>query len=316
VLPSGKILAGSFSTANTYLFDPATNTWSFAATKLRGDRSDEETWTLLPDGSVLSYDNFSSVDNGVNTAQRYIPSTNTWVDAGVVPVPLANESGGSEIGPALLLPDGRLFQVGSEGHTALYNPSTNTWTAGPLIPGAQGADDAPGAILPDGHVIFAADGPDATPPTHIFDFDPVANTITDVTPSGALGAALAASGAFEERMLALPNGDVLLSDYTQQIWEFTPDGGPSETWRPAITSIVPNGGGTFTVTGTQLNGLSEGASYGDDAEMSTNFPIVQLTNDATGQVFYARTFNWTPGAGRTHQKWQNGQVRPYLGQSG
>src|SRR5262249_50661730 len=50
-----------------------------------------------------------------------------------------------------------------------------------------------------------------------------------------------------------------------------------------------------TLTGTQLNGISEGASFGDDAEMSTNFPIVQLTNDATGQAFYARTFNWTPG---------------------
>src|SRR5262249_40980736 len=36
VLPNGKILAGSLKTPNTYLFDPATNTWSFAATKLRG----------------------------------------------------------------------------------------------------------------------------------------------------------------------------------------------------------------------------------------------------------------------------------------
>src|SRR5262249_50995726 len=51
VLPNGKILAGSLTTPSTYLFDPATNTWSFAATKLRNDRSDEETWTLLPDGS-------------------------------------------------------------------------------------------------------------------------------------------------------------------------------------------------------------------------------------------------------------------------
>jgi hypothetical protein len=84
VLPSGKILAGSLFTADTYLFDPATSTWSFAATKLRNERSDEETWTLLPDGSVLSYDNFSSANSGISTAQRYIPSTNTWVDTGVV----------------------------------------------------------------------------------------------------------------------------------------------------------------------------------------------------------------------------------------
>jgi hypothetical protein len=294
LLPSGKILAGSFLSANTFLFDPATNTWSFAATKLRSDVSREETWTLLPDGSVLSYDNFASVDTGVNTAQRYIPSTNTWVDAGIVPVPLTNFDVGHEIGPALLLPDGRLFQIGAEGHTALYNPSTNTWTAGPSLPGGNGADDAPGSMLPNGHVIFTAHNPDGDAPTHILDFDPVANTITDVTPSGPLGAILASNPAFVDHMLVLPNGDVLLSDYDQQIWEFTPEGAPSDAWRPTIASVVPNGGGTFTVTGTQLNGLSEGASYGDDAEMSTNFPIVQLTNDATGQVFYARTFNWTP----------------------
>ena len=54
VLPNGKILAGSLFTPHTFLFDPATNTWSPAATKLRSERSDEETWTLLPDGSVLS----------------------------------------------------------------------------------------------------------------------------------------------------------------------------------------------------------------------------------------------------------------------
>jgi hypothetical protein len=296
VLPNGKILVGSLLTPNTYLFDPATNTWSFAATKLRGDRSDEETWTLLPDGSVLSYDVFSSANTGISTAQRYIPSTNTWVDAGIVPVRLSSSDVGFELGPALLLPDGRVFQVGADGHTALYNPSTNTWTAGPAIPGAQGADDAPGAMLPNGHVMFAVDTPFFNPPTHIFDFDPVANALTDVTPTGTLGAILAGELSQGELMLALPNGDVLLTtEISGQLWEFTPDGAPNDAWRPTITSVAPNGGGTFTVTGTQLNGISEGASFGDDAEMSTNFPIVQLTNNATGQVFYARTFNWTPG---------------------
>src|SRR5262249_10360745 len=47
-----------------------------------------------------------------------------------------------------------------------------------------------------------------------------------------------------------------------------------------------------TLTGTQLNGQSEGASYGDDAEMSSNYPIVYLT-DGSGNVFYARTSNWS-----------------------
>jgi hypothetical protein len=65
------------------------------------------------------------------------------VDTGVVPVRFTSRDVGFELGPALLLPDGRVFQIGAEGHTALYNPSTNTWTAGPTVPGGQGADDTP-----------------------------------------------------------------------------------------------------------------------------------------------------------------------------
>jgi hypothetical protein len=54
--------------------------------------------------------------------------------------------------------------MGATGHTALYTPSTNTWAAGPDIMGTLSGnpalfapDDAPSAILPNGHVIFTAD---------------------------------------------------------------------------------------------------------------------------------------------------------------
>jgi len=38
-----------------------------------------------------------------------------------------------------------------------------------------------------------------------------------------------------------------------------------------------------------LNGHSQGAAYGDDAQAATNYPLVRITNRATGDVFYART---------------------------
>jgi len=44
--------------------------------------------------------------------------------------------------------------------------------------------------------------------------------------------------------------------------------------------------------GTLLNGISEGAAYGDDWQMNSNYPIVRLT-DAAGNVRYARTYNWS-----------------------
>ncbi len=295
VLPSGKVLSGYVFGPQTYLYDPTSNTWAQTGTKLRSDRSDEETWSMLPDGSILSYDIFSSASTGISTAQRYVPATGSWADAGTVPVLLSSNAVGDEIGPALLLPDGRLFQTGANGNTALYTPSTNTWVAGPTIPNGKEAYDAPGAILPDGHVIFAADSGNFTGPTQLFDFDPVANTITQITTLPAQLTSLLGNGALSDRMLVLPTGQMLFSgEGSSQLWLYTPAGLSSDFWRPTIANISPAGSGTYTLTGTQLNGLSEGASYGDDAEMSSNYPIVQLT-DPSGGVFYARTFNWTPG---------------------
>ena len=45
--------------------------------------------------------------------------------------------------------------------------------------------------------------------------------------------------------------------------------------------------------GTQLNGLSQSAMYGDDAQMATNYPLIRITNTQTGHVFYCKTRNFS-----------------------
>jgi autotransporter-associated beta strand protein len=300
LLPNGDVLAGYLNGPQTYIYHPSTNTWTATTgTKLRNDNSDEETWVTLPDGSILSYDVCTNDPTGCSRgrAQRYVPSSGTWIDAGAVPVTLTSQALGYELGPALLLPDGRVFQIGANNQTAFYTPSTNSWTAGPSLPSNMGADDAPAAMLPNGHVLLAADtsSPNLfTPPTKIYDFDPVANTITQVTTPTALTTALNAIPAFFSRMVMLPSGQMLIAAGTNQLWVYTPAEAPNSSWLPAITSItrtsVP---GTVTLTGTQLNGLSEGASYGDDAEMSSNYPLVQLHNIPFFGSPYLRTFNWS-----------------------
>jgi len=67
------------------------------------------------------------------------------------------------------LQDGRVLVIGANQHTALYNPSNHTWADGPDIQGVLrnpfgtvrhanfGADDAPAALMPNGHVLLAAD---------------------------------------------------------------------------------------------------------------------------------------------------------------
>lgn len=290
VLPDGRVLAGDINNANTYIYDPVANSWSSGGTKLYGDRSDEESWVKLPDGSVLTYDVFTQGATTGN-AQRYIPSTNTWVSAGTVPVLLTGAAApyNSELGPAVMLPDGRAFFIGATGHTAYYTPSTNSWAAGPDLPNGLGSDDEPAAVLPNGHVLIAAEVPFWNPPTHILDFDPTAGTYTDVTPPNYN---MSFKG-FHFKMLMLPTGRVLLSNSTGQLEIYTPDGGPQASWKPAITDIAEPSNGKFTLTGTQINGLSAGAAFGDDAEMDSNYPIIRLTNLTTSQVSFARTFNWS-----------------------
>jgi hypothetical protein len=294
VLPNGTVIHGYNQGTQAHIYNPSTNSWSPTGSKLENDTSSEETWVKLPDNSILSYNICVFDPSGCTRGhtQRYVPSSGTWVPAGTAPNNLTSSGVGYEMGPNLLLPDGRVFQLGATNHTAFYTPATDTWAAGPDIPNNLGADDAPAAMLPNGKILFSADHPLFGAPTTVFEFDPATNTYTNVTPS--IPGLTTTGPCYTDRMLMLPTGQVLFttSATTGQLAVYTPDGSPNSSWQPTITGIEQNSENTFTLTGTQLNGLSQGASYGDDAEMDTNYPIVRIT-DAAGTVYYARTFNWS-----------------------
>ena len=166
-------------------------------------------------------------------------------------------------------------------------------------------------MLPNGHVLISASpagtvvgGKYTFPgPTRIYEFDPTvanpttANSYTNVTPSQA-GFNLNQS-SYLSCMLVLPNGNVLMCNDSGTIVEFTPTtGGPQDAWRPYIANITSIAFNIFHVTGNQLTGISEGSAYGDDNEMASNYPIVQLI-DKNGNIKYGRTFNWTIGVAKT-----------------
>ena len=46
---------------------------------------------------------------------------------------------------------------------------------------------------------------------------------------------------------------------------------------------------TYSISGTQFNGLSQANAFGDEYQTATNYPLVRITNNATTHVFYART---------------------------
>jgi hypothetical protein len=291
VLPDGRVLGGYVNGPQTYFYNPATNAWSAAGTKLNNDQSDEETWvklpasTSLPMGGILTYDIFS-----LGNAQVYNIATNAWTATGAAPNNLSSSGVGYELGPAFRLPDGRVFFIGATGQTAYYTPSTNSWAQGPVVPNGLGADDAPGAELPNGKILFAADRPLFNGPTSVFEFDPTNNTYTNVTPS--ISGFSTSSSSYFGRMLVLPTGQVLYTTGGAKLAIYTPDGTAVAAGKPTISSINVNTDGSYTLTGTLLNGIDEGACYGDDALMASNYPIVQLT-DGSGHVSYARTYAWS-----------------------
>lgn len=291
VLPDGRLLLGSIHSNETAIFDPATDKFSAAAAK--NDPSEEETWTLLPDETVLSVECTSHPK-----AEKYVIAADTWVSAGTLPVELVQASS-IEIGPAVLLPDGRLFALGATGNTAIYTPppvanEAGTWTAGPGFPDdgtghALQAKDAPGCLMPNGKVLCTAgpagEGGDYPNGTRFFEFD--GSNLNEVTaPTNASGP------AYTGRMLLLPNGQVLYADGSTTVSVYTPDGSPDEDWRPEITDhpSVIRAKQTYTLRGRLLNGVSQACSYGDDATMATNYPIIQLTT-STGRVVYCRAFD-------------------------
>jgi hypothetical protein len=211
-------------------------------------------------------------------------------------------SGSTEVGPCSLRPDNQVmcFSGNPFGQNALYNPSTNTWThtASMDFPVASGTNhfgmaDGPAASLPNGNILVLASpvlttGP-YNSPSHFYELGFSTNTLAAVadTPN------VSTIPSFVGRLMLLPTGEALYTGSDTML--YTASGSPSDSWRPAVTSAptTVSAGGSYTVSGRLFNGFSEGASYGDDAQSATNYPLVRITNTATGHVFYAKTSNHT-----------------------
>ena len=301
------------------LFDATNLTWTGTGAPNAGDLyQDEQGYTLLPNGNVLTVDIWTGCApsegpcNGPNptNAEQYNPTTGTWSSAGNTVVSLVDPyaCGNYEIGPAALRPDGTVVQfggntgcTGAADPTGIYDSTTGVWSAGPNIPEVCGSNgttlctlaDAPAAVLPNGNILFAASGYVrglVQIPTHFFEFT-TSNAINQVAdaPDGVSSNSMSDSFNF----LVLPNGQILVDFGFDQFLFYTPTGSPDPSWAPVISTSPSSAypGTTYTISGTQLNGLTQGAYYGDDFQMATNYPIVQITNSATGHVFYGRTFN-------------------------
>jgi hypothetical protein len=303
--------SGQVQTRQQALLNESALTWTLTGTG-KGDANQEEGWTLLPGGKVLTIDVNQS---GSKNYELYDSTSGLWSTPSnntVVELYGHSNDGYPEIGPAVLRPGGpsSLGAVPSDGtntsHTAIYNVSAGTWTQGPDLPsvaiGTQNypltMGDAPAALLRNGKVLISASpyAPGQSLSSYFFVFD--GTSLCQLTQNAP--ASLAASWNSLEEMLMLPTGQVLITgsfdptiNPNQYFYTFAPTDSTLYSGAPTInTQLAPtiiHWSTTYQLYGTGFNGVSQESAYGDDFQNATNYPLVRITNTGTGHVFYLRT---------------------------
>ena len=300
ILFDGTYMQANCCTTDEALLDASTLTWRPTGNG-KFDINDEEGWTLLPNKQVLTVDAyvFAYDPNGMNS-EIYVPAAGNWHTGGSTIVQLwdsAAACGGEnnatqEVGPAVLRPDGTVFATGADtcgggasGHTAIYNVSTATWTPGPDFPPNLNIADGPAALEPNGNVLMVASPGFGNRPITVLEWDGT-NLNTVPGPPRA-----SRDGSFVCNFLVLPTGQILFTDFSRDVEIYTPTGSYDPSWAPRIQSYpsTVSPGSSYTISGHLFNGMSQGAAYGDDVQAATNYPLVRITNNATGHVFYSRT---------------------------
>jgi hypothetical protein len=310
VFPDGGFVFGDKLGRAMWRLDPVALTWSSLPAVAKADDFAEEGWTLLPDGDVFTID----VGNPRH-AEHYDPGTGQWYSDGDTPNLLSSSTnypagltygpaphvvvGGisygpgptgtyfppGEIGPALLLPDGTVFATGAmaggaASHTVIYTPaltsaSSGSFVAGPDIPDGDDAGDTSAALLPSGHVLLAPLS------GRIYEYGGGSIALTGALPSDG--------GTTQYFLLPLPNGQVLVTGGITGV--YSGNGSADPAWAPTISAAPATivRGSTYVISGTQFNGLSQAAAFGDELNSATNYPLVRLTNAASGHVAYLHT---------------------------
>jgi hypothetical protein len=292
MLPNGNVLE-SDSQSTYQLYNVASNLMVHGGSC--GDMN-EVCWIKLANGSIFGVDDYG------NSAEHFVSSSGQWVqDAASTP---SGFQDGDDTD--YLLPNGQVFHVGSTTNTGFYTPGGTAASAGTLVNGPNlpmvGTNqlvggESPGAMLPDGNILLdlAPNGGGASggSPCYFYEYNYLSNTFTPVSAPG--GGSSYGNSPFVNSMLVLPDGSVLLvgGQNSASLYVYTPVGTPLTAGQPVIDSITQNLDGSYHLTGTGLNGISEGAMFGDDEQMACNYPLVRLTNNATGHVYYARTHNWS-----------------------
>jgi hypothetical protein len=206
VLQSGTVFVVGGENGTDYhttaeLFDPAAGSWTFSARTMNDARGFHAS-TLLSSGKVLIAGGYSAAHGGFDSAEIYDPAVDNFSQTANTMSSLRNEQA------AVRLPDGRVLEIGGNGGdgsvktTDLYDPATNSWSAGPPMATARRRETA--TRLPSGKVLVAGGFSAASTPVALAElYDPATNAWSS---AGAMGQA-----RFAHTATLLPGGKVLVA---------------------------------------------------------------------------------------------------------
>lgn len=290
VLADGTFVIGYKFRTKMAALNASTLTWTSIPSIGKNGIIAEEGWVLLPD------DTFLTVDVKAHPrSERYYPKSGKWVNEGDTAnvdlrgpqnccgtcIPYGKQDQKcydppGETGAGIRRPDGTVFFTGSipdgqsTAHTAIWTPPSKgkkgTWAAGPDFPNGDQSYDSTNSILPNGNVLV--EGQAGT-----YEFDGTKLNVEHVSVGGSL--------------MPLPTGEILVGG--SALYKST--GTYNAAWAPTISSFPSSvtRGQTYKIVGTQFNGLNQGAAFGDEFDIHTNYPLLRITNNSTGHVFYCRT---------------------------
>ncbi len=88
-------------------------------------------------------------------------------------------------------------------------------------------------------------------------------------------------------MLVLPTGQILFTDFSNDVELYTSTGSPYLGLRPPrCWPRSPSlAGRRITLFGNKFNGASQANAYGDDFQDATNYPLVRITNKSHGASY-------------------------------
>jgi hypothetical protein len=157
-------------TSNVFVFDSLSDTWTNGPAMPGGERAGMGAAVL--DGKIYVVGGFS--DDYLRRVEVLDPATGIWETRAPMLV--------QRFSPAVGVIGGLLYVAGggngpgAESSIEIYNPTNNTWTAGPDLPEPH---TGPGIVL-DGRLYVIGGGP--SPTNKVFVFDPAWNGWTQLSP--------------------------------------------------------------------------------------------------------------------------------------